>query len=299
MTLKKQIPNILTLLNLLSGTIAIIFAVNNELEIAAYLVFLGIFFDFFDGFAARLLNVQGELGKQLDSLADVVTSGVVPGIVMYQLILKSVHENWINGLSCEIGNWVSFEESHWHWLPFFGLLITLAAAYRLAKFNIDERQTSSFIGLPTPASALVVLSLPLILEYSSIDLVIAIIHNKWFLIALTLLLSYLMNAEIPLFSLKFKDYSWENNKIKYIFILLTLGLIISFQFVAIPLVILLYIFLSIILSCFYLETNSLTHTNKCSNKNDYGKLVTYKNHTKYDTCWVNNYLHGYRGALQS
>jgi CDP-diacylglycerol--serine O-phosphatidyltransferase len=240
MQLKKYIPNLLTLLNLLSGTIAVIFAVSDELVIAALLVFLGIFFDFFDGFAARLFKVQGELGKQLDSLADVVTSGVVPGIVMFKL-LDNVNSsnNWVS-------NTLLMESKNYSTIAFFGLIITLAAAYRLAKFNIDERQTSSFIGLPTPASALVVLSLPLILEYSSIDLVIAIIHNKWFLIALTLLLSYLMNAEIPLFSLKFKDYSWENNKIKYIFILLTLGLIISFQFVAIPLVILLYIFLSII-----------------------------------------------------
>jgi len=240
MQLKKYIPNLLTLLNLLSGTIAVIFAVSDELVIAALLVFLVIFFDFFDGFAARLFKVQGELGKQLDSLADVVTSGVVPGIVMFKL-LDNVNSsnNWVS-------NTLLMESKNYSTIAFFGLIITLAAAYRLAKFNIDERQTSSFIGLPTPASALVVLSLPLILEYSSIDLVIAIIHNKWFLIALTLLLSYLMNAEIPLFSLKFKDYSWENNKIKYIFILLTLGLIISFQFVAIPLVILLYIFLSII-----------------------------------------------------
>jgi CDP-diacylglycerol--serine O-phosphatidyltransferase len=240
MQLKKYIPNLLTLLNLLSGTIAVIFAVSDELVIAALLVFLGIFFDFFDGFAARLFKVQGELGKQLDSLADVVTSGVVPGIVLFKL-LDNVNSsnNWVS-------NTLLMESKNYSTIAFFGLIITLAAAYRLAKFNIDERQTSSFIGLPTPASALVVLSLPLILEYSSIDLVIAIIHNKWFLIALTLLLSYLMNAEIPLFSLKFKDYSWENNKIKYIFILLTLGLIISFQFVAIPLVILLYIFLSII-----------------------------------------------------
>jgi len=251
MMLKKYIPNLLTLLNLLSGTIAVIFAVKNELEIAAYLVLLGIFFDFFDGFAARLLNVQGELGKQLDSLADVVTSGVVPGIVMYQLILKSVHENWINGLSCEIGNWVSFEESHWHWLPFFGLLITLAAAYRLAKFNIDERQTSSFIGLPTPASALVVLSLPLILNYSELNMATTIIENKYFLIVLTVVLCFLMNAEILLFSLKLKDYSWKNNKIKYSFILITAILCVALKFIAIPIVILIYVLLSIIENQFF------------------------------------------------
>jgi len=245
MKLKKHIPNIITLLNLLSGTIAVYFAVKEQLVLAAFFVFLGIFFDFFDGLVARLLNVQGELGKQLDSLADVVTSGVVPGIVMFQLLMKSIHTSWLNELSCEVGNWITFKEYHLHWLPFVGLLITLAAAYRLAKFNIDERQTSSFIGLPTPAAALVVLALPLILAYSNNEIANNLIGNTWFLIVLTVVLSYFMNAEIPLFSLKFKDYSWENNKIKYIFIALTVLIIFSLQFIAIPIVILLYVLMSL------------------------------------------------------
>jgi len=233
MTFKKHIPNLFTLLNLLSGTIAVYFAVKEYLIVAAFFVFIGIFFDFLDGFMARLLKVQGELGKQLDSLADVVTSGVVPGIVMFQLL------NEVN-----ISNqWISNDISP---IAFVGLLITLAAAYRLAKFNIDERQTSSFIGLPTPAAALVVLSLPLIIEYSSIEMVTNLIQNQWFLVSLTLVLCYLMNAEIPLFSLKFKEYSWKHNKAKFIFILLTAILLILFQFVAIPLVILLYVLISLI-----------------------------------------------------
>lgn len=239
MNIKKAIPNILTLLNLLSGTIAVIFAVQGELVLAAYLVFLGIFFDFFDGFAARLLNVQGELGKQLDSLADVVTSGVVPGIVMFQL-LKT--KNTLEIFNTAI---ISWESQKIELLPYVGLLITLAAAYRLAKFNIDERQTSSFIGLPTPAASLVVLSLPLILEFSSFDFAVSVIENKWVLVAVTLILSFLMNAEIPLFSLKFKNYTWKDNKIKFIFVAVTVLLVAVFQFIAIPLVILLYIFLSL------------------------------------------------------
>lgn len=239
MNFKKSIPNILTLLNLLSGTIAAIFAVQGELVLAAYLVFLGIFFDFFDGFAARLLNVQGELGKQLDSLADVVTSGVVPGIVLYQL-LKT--KNTLEILNTEI---ISWESQKIEFLPFVGLLFTLAAAYRLAKFNIDERQTSSFIGLPTPAASLVVLSLPLILEFTSFEFAATIIENKWFIVLLTLVLSFLMNAEIPLFSLKFKNFTWKDNQLKFVFLMCTMLLVIVFQFVAIPLVILLYIFLSL------------------------------------------------------
>ena len=239
MMLKKYIPNLLTLLNLLCGTIAVIFAVNNELEIAAYFVLLGIFFDFFDGFAARIFKVEGELGKQLDSLADVVTSGVVPGIVIYKLLQT---KNTIEIFNTEVVSWKTQEIEL---LPFFGLLFTLAAAYRLAKFNIDERQTSSFIGLPTPAATLVVLSLPLILNYSSLEFTTTLIENKWFLIGLTAVLSFLMNAEIPLFSLKFKDYSFKNNKIKFSFILITTILCIALKFAAIPVVIIVYVLMSL------------------------------------------------------
>ncbi|OGS73471.1 MAG: phosphatidylserine synthase [Flavobacteria bacterium RIFCSPLOWO2_12_FULL_35_11] len=243
--MKKFIPNLLTLLNLLSGTIAVYFAVKEALVIAAGFVFLGIIFDFFDGFAARMLKVQGELGKQLDSLADVVTSGVVPGIVLFQLISKSVeNKSWENAVNSVLktGNEHYFTSTFF--ISLIGLLFTMGAAYRLAKFNIDVRQTSSFIGLPTPAAALVVLSLPLILNYSGNEMVSSLIQNVWFLIGLAVLLCYLMNAEIPLFSLKFKDYSWKKNKIKYLFIILTAILSAIFQFIAIPLVILLYVLLS-------------------------------------------------------
>jgi CDP-diacylglycerol--serine O-phosphatidyltransferase len=235
----------LTLLNLLSGTIAVYFAVKEALVIAAAFVFLGIFFDFFDGFAARLFKVQGELGKQLDSLADVVTSGVVPGIVLFQLISRSIeNETWENAVKSvlKLGNEHYFTSTFF--ISLIGLLFTLGAAYRLAKFNIDERQTSSFIGLPTPAAALVVMSLPLILNYSNNEFATVIIQNVWFLVGLAILLCYLMNAEIPLFSLKFKDYSWKKNKIKYLFILFTAILSVLFQFIAIPIVILLYVLMS-------------------------------------------------------
>ena len=247
MTFKKHIPNILTLLNLLSGTIAVFFAVKEQMVIAALFVFVGILFDFADGFVARLLNVQGELGKQLDSLADVVTSGLVPGIVMFQLILASVsNKSWaVDGYSMielSLNDYFSVI----YITSAIGLLFTLAAAYRLAKFNIDERQTSSFIGLPTPAASLVVLSLPLIMQYSNNDIVVNFIQNTWFLIGLTLLLCYLMNAEIPLFSLKFKDYTWKNNKIKFVFVLVTLILVVALQFIAIPLVIIWYVLLSML-----------------------------------------------------
>ena len=239
--MKKHIPNILTLLNLLSGIIAVIFAVEGNLIGAGVFVVLGIFFDFFDGFVARLLKVEGELGKQLDSLADMVTSGVVPGIVMFQLIRNSLSDWTSESLLPSF----LFEQGY-SYFPWVGLLITLASAYRLANFNIDTRQTSSFIGIPTPANALLVLSLPLILMYSNNELAIDLIKNKWILISITLLGSYMMNANIPLFSLKFKDYSVRNNIIKYIFIVLVVLLLVLLKYVAIPIVIVIYVFLSII-----------------------------------------------------
>jgi CDP-diacylglycerol--serine O-phosphatidyltransferase len=239
MTFLRHIPNIFTLLNLLSGTIAVIYAVENNLVGAAFMVFLGIFFDFWDGFTARLLGVQGELGKQLDSLADVVTSGVVPGIVLFKLINQTAAMGY---WETESDFWFSETVSPY---AFIGLLFTLGAAYRLAHFNIDTRQTTSFIGLPTPAAALVVLSLPLMLAYSAFDWVTYLLLNKWVLIVLTLVLCYLMNAEVRLFALKFKNYSWRDNKVKYIFVMLIAALTILLQFAAIPVIILLYMLLSL------------------------------------------------------
>ena len=245
--IKKQIPNLFTLSNLLSGIIAIIMALSDKLVEAAFFVFLGIFFDFFDGFFARKFNVSGELGKQLDSLADMVTSGVVPGLVMFQLILFSTKQQWFMELSyTNMMSWQDHSDTYYYFIPFIGLLIPLASAYRLANFNIDERQTSSFIGLPTPALAIFILSLPLILNYSNHQFFINLIHNKYILIGITLLGSYLLNAEMPLFSLKFNNYSWASNKVKYIFLLFTIMLLIVLKTVAIPLVIILYVSLSII-----------------------------------------------------
>ncbi|MCF6181323.1 CDP-alcohol phosphatidyltransferase family protein [Lutibacter sp.] len=244
MTLRKQVPNFITLLNLLSGSIAVYFAANNALVLAAYFILLGIFFDFFDGFTARLLKVQGELGKQLDSLADMVTSGVAPGIVMMQLLLKaSKNEHWDYSV---LTNQDDFSFSVPFLISLIGLLITLGAAYRLAKFNLDERQTSSFIGLPTPAAALVVISFPLILAYSDSYFSNMLIENTWFLIGITLILTFLMNAEIPLFSLKFKNFEWKKDVIKVVFIVITILFIIIIKFMAIPMIILVYVILSLI-----------------------------------------------------
>lgn len=241
MNIKKQIPNFITLLNLLAGIIAVMLAVEGKLMLAGIFVLIGIFFDFFDGLVARLLKVQSELGKQLDSLADMVTSGVVPGIILYQL-LKDTSGIWNEKALLA----TSFFTEGFSFLPLIGLVFSLAAAYRLANFNIDERQTSSFIGLPTPAATLFVISLPFIMKYSSMECAINFIQNKWFLIGITILLSYLMNANLPLFALKLKDLSWKNNGIIYIFLLLSLVLLITLKFVAVPVIIVLYILFSVV-----------------------------------------------------
>lgn len=231
-TIKKQVPNTITLLNLFCGCIAMVFALNKEFEMAFYFVSLGIFLDFFDGFFARLFQVSSPLGLQLDSLADMVTSGVVPGIVMYQLM----------------GSSSGYPKLGWivEPFPFVGFLITLGSCYRLANFNIDTRQTDSFIGLPTPANALFILSLPLVLRNLDSFFVLELLTNPFVLIGITLLSVYMLNAEIPLFSLKIKQMSLKKNAFQIGFLLSSVVLIASFQYAGIPLVIVLYVLLSVI-----------------------------------------------------
>ena len=245
MNIKKHIPNFVTLLNLFSGCIAVIFAVYGNFIIAAIFVFAGIFFDFFDGLLARKLNVQSPLGIQLDSLADLVTSGLVPGIIIFKLIsftvdapdFASYNDSWNS-----VFHWQGFKLSV---LPLIGFLIPLASAYRLAKFNLDEDQQTYFKGLPVPANTLLILSFPLILEFQNNDIMNSIIINKWFLIGITLVSSYLLNSKIKLFALKFKDWSFRANTMRYIFLALSIVTLIIFQFAAIPLIIVLYIVLSL------------------------------------------------------
>lgn len=231
MTIKKQVPNTITLLNLFCGCIAMVFALKNDFEMAFYFVSLGIFLDFFDGFFARLFQVSSPLGLQLDSLADMVTSGVVPGIVMYQMI----------------GSSSGYPKLDWivEPFPFVGFLITLGSCYRLANFNIDTRQTDLFIGLPTPANALFILSLPLVLRDLDSFFVLELLTNPFVLIGITLLSVYMLNAEIPLFSLKIKQMSLKKNALQFSFLLSSLVLLVVFQYAGIPLVIVLYVLLSV------------------------------------------------------
>lgn len=236
--MRQYIPNFITLLNVFSGCVATVFAVLNHLEWAAFFVFAGIVFDFFDGFAARLLKVQSDIGVQLDSLADMITSGLVPGIVMFQLLQMSESGGWNLGF---FGH-----ESEMTLLPFCGFLITLASAYRLAKFNVDENQVSSFIGLPTPANALLILSLPLILLYQGNDSLNSLILNQWFLLGLTFASAFLLNARIALFALKFKNWGFKDNAVRYLFLIGSLVLLITLKFLAVPFIIFIYILVSML-----------------------------------------------------
>lgn len=218
--MKKQIPNLITLLNLLSGCIALVFVSQDNFWFAFYFVCLGIFFDFFDGFFARIFKVQSPLGVQLDSLADMVTSGVVPGFVMFKMLSELSSDTF---------------------LPYFGFIITLGSCYRLAKFNIDTRQTDSFIGLPTPANALFILSLPLISQTFVVDL----LSSVWVLMGISVLSAFILNAELPLFSLKIKNFSFAKYKLQIVFLILAVVLLLAFQILGLPLVILLYVVLSV------------------------------------------------------
>lgn len=239
----RQIPNILTSLNLLCGCIAILLAASGDLVTASYFVFTGIFFDFFDGLAARLLKAQSEVGLQLDSLADVITSGVAPAIVMVQLLSASFLGSNLDMAQLLSGAaWSSGIEG---FIPSIGLLIAVGSAYRLAKFNVDTRQTEGFIGLPTPANAILILSLPLILEFQYSETIEAILLNKWFLIGLTVLSCVLMNAEIKLFALKFKSWDFKSNALRYVFLVLSLLALLLMKFIALPIIIALYLLLSV------------------------------------------------------
>ena len=238
-------------MNLFSGLIAVIFALKGDLAFASFFILLGIIFDFFDGFAARILNVSGELGKQLDSLADAVTSGVAPAMIMYKLLEQSQNQTeWYQDFSSTVGSWIPTDDKTIYFFPFIGLLIAIAAVYRLANFNIDTRQSNSFIGVPTPAMTMVIAALPLIIVYSDIDVAVSLAQNKYVLIAITIIFSVLMNAELPLFSLKFKNFSLKDNLLVYTFLIVSIILIVLLHFVAIPIIIVIYILLSLIMNLF-------------------------------------------------
>ena len=219
--IKRHIPNALTCANLFSGCIGVVFAFNDRLDVAAYAVLISGIFDFFDGNFARMLNVKSPIGKELDSLADMVSFGFLPGVVMYKLLELS--------------------HSNFEYLPYFGFLITIFSALRLAKFNIDTRQTEDFIGLNTPMNTLFIVSLPFIQRQYP-----ALISSTELLVCITVLVSWLLISEIRIFSLKFGTMGWADNKTKFVFLIVSAVLIAFLKFVAIPFVLVLYILSSFV-----------------------------------------------------
>jgi CDP-diacylglycerol---serine O-phosphatidyltransferase len=226
--MRKHIPNAVTCLNLLSGCIGIVMAFNSQLTYAGYAIFLAGALDFIDGFLARLLNSYSEMGKELDSLADVVSFGVLPSVIIYQLFQEAPQLGMLS-----------------HYINYSAFFIAIFSALRLAKFNIDTRQEENFIGLPTPANAILIASLPFIVSGQSMFLRDYIL-NAFFLFILSLGMGILLVMEVPLMSLKFKNLNVSDNLYRYILIILAVILILIFKFVAVPVVIFLYILLSII-----------------------------------------------------
>jgi len=227
-SVKKHLPNGITCANLFSGCVGIVFAFQGELIIAAYAIFLSAIFDFFDGLASRVLKSFSGIGKDLDSLADIVSFGVLPAVIMYQLFLEAHKINKVSP-----------------WLNFIAFLIAVFSALRLAKFNVDTRQAESFIGLPTPANAILIASFPIIISQHN-PYYTPYLLNPYILSVFTIIMCSLLVAEIPMMSLKFKNRDFNVNIYRYLLLLFSAILILFFKFAAIPVVILIYIILSII-----------------------------------------------------
>ncbi len=217
--IRKNIPNMLTCANLVSGCVGIYFVFSGDLLMATYLIWTAMIFDFLDGFVARLLRVSSPIGKELDSLADMVTFGVLPGFMMLFLIREGLPE-----------------QPEW---GFAALAVPVFSALRLANFNVDERQSDSFIGLPTPANALFLSSLPF-LEGTMMEWIL----NPWPLLVITVVFAFLLVAPLPLFSLKFSSFRWTGNRLRINFLLISLLCLLFFRMAGIPLIILVYLAMS-------------------------------------------------------
>lgn len=261
-----NIPNLFTASNLICGVVAIILTIVGRIDLAPFAIFIGALFDFFDGFLARKLKVSSEMGKQLDSLADMVTFGVAPGLLIMVVMIVTIYidgpffeDNFVSHVHFQIQNWVNAVfynvpnnmDASIKFLPFVGLFIPFMSMFRLAKFNLDTRQSDSFIGIPTPLNTLFFTFFPLILwiEYdvwSKDPGIFEYIFNPYFLVGLIILMSLLLVAEIPLFALKFKHFKWKGNEIRFIFLLTSVILIATLLVWSIPLIVFLQLILSIV-----------------------------------------------------
>lgn len=269
-----NVPNLLTAANLLGGFFSIIATLSGRLDLACLALLLSAIFDFFDGMAARVLQQHSPLGKQLDSLADMVSFGIAPGMLMFVMIILGVDQTGLkiqeNGLRLFQGDidtypeiqilaWVraffynepNYFDATIKWLPFTAMIIPFFAMFRLAKFNIDERQTDKFIGVPTPLATIFFIFFPL---YFSTELpnwgyksdYVRQIFDCYSLVGIVVLFSILMVANVPLIALKFKNLTWKDNKFRYTLIGLSLLSIVIFRLWSIPIIVTLYLILSII-----------------------------------------------------
>lgn len=219
------LPNAITCLNLVSGCLAIERAFAGDFLWAFLFIVIAAVLDFFDGFTARLLRAYSEIGKELDSLADVVSFGAAPSFILF---------NFLRG------------EGYTGWEPYLVFVVAAFSALRLAKFNLDTRQTTEFIGLNTPANALLISSLVYLTAAEERGIFFLLTWSPWILIGLAFVLSVLLVSEVPMFSFKFKSFRWKDNALRYIFILISLALLAVFRLYAVPCIILLYIFVSLI-----------------------------------------------------
>ncbi len=250
-----NIPNLLTASNMVCGIFSILLTLSGRIDLAPYPIFLGAIFDFLDGFIARLLKQQGELGKQLDSLADMVTFGLAPGIMMFVILLNisSGNDNFFDCATCEyekFEHWINIIFKQFHFEVLIALLIPVFSMFRLAKFNLDTRQVEGFIGLNTPANTLLLCTFPLILaqdfDAGSVNFIAReLVMQPFFIIPLILVLSILLVSEIPIFSLKFKHFKWKGNEIRFIFLLICSLIIPLTLYWSLGIIVILYLVLSI------------------------------------------------------
>lgn len=224
----KHIPNTLTSCNLISGCVATVFALNANYGMALAFIIIGAIFDFFDGMSARLLGVSSPIGKELDSLADDVTFGVAPSSMVFTVLLTLDKPSWLLPVAPLV--------------PYLAFVMAAFSAIRLAKFNLDERQTTSFIGLPTPANALFWGAFIV----GCGDMIASMPDFILLLLAMLIVCSWLLVSEIPMFALKFKHWGWHDNKVKYFFIVSCVPILLVFGITGISVIIAWYVFLSII-----------------------------------------------------
>lgn len=240
MSITKHIPNTITCLNILSGSIASLLAIEGYLFPAALFIIIAAVFDFMDGLFARLLSAYSEMGKELDSLADMLSFGFAPATIAFSYMRLAVLGDTGAAFTPET---LSYSQMA---ILLSAFIISVFSGLRLAKFNVDTRQTSSFIGVPTPANAMFWASLPILLHFGDYPMIESLLANQWIIMAAVIATSLLLVSEIPMFALKVKSLKWQENQIRYLFLITLVTLAILLKWLVIPLILFVYIFFSLI-----------------------------------------------------